>query len=216
MLKRHLPLEAIDSVNTKYFLPIDYIGASVNVFVNGVLYTTEGIEDHPFGFYVDLSDNSVNFYTPLYENDSLFLLYDSDGNSVGAGNFRGKGSIEVEANEWQLCAIPVTTGIWENGIFSSITIRSTFANYVVSQLESKYNTNIGNLIELANTKVGDNSYFYNYIPNITPDDSDQNFFLTYIDDDNDSNDNLIKYEVTGFWIKSIADFPLIIDWEVIS
>lgn len=216
MLKRHLPVEPIDGINDTYSLPTDYIGASVNVFVNGVLYASQDLPDHTFGFYVTYSTNTITFYTPLLAGDSLFLLYDSDGNTTGAGGFTGSGSIEIEANKWQLCSIPVMGGEWNNGGFSNITVTSTFYNYVVKQLEEKYNTSIGNLIEVANTKTGDSLFFYNYIPNVTTPESEHNFQLIYTDADNDAGDNKIKHEITGFWIKSKANFPLIIDWEIIS
>lgn len=216
MLKRHLPSEPINGINKVYVLPSDYIGASVNIFVNGVLYASEGLEDHPFGFYVTFGVNTITFYNPLMEGDSLFLLYDSDGNTTGAGGFTGSGSIEIEPNKWQLCAIPVTSGEWKNGGFTNIGLTSTFHNYVVTQLEEKYNSPIGDLIEVANTKTGDSLFYYNYIPHLTPPNSPHNFQLIYADADNDSGNGRIKHEVTGFWIKSKTDIPLVIDWEIIS
>lgn len=216
MLKRHLPIEPIDGLNTTYSLPRDYIGASVNIFVNGVLYASEGLSDHTFGFYVNHSDKTITFFNPLENGDSLFLLYDSDGNTTGAGGFTGSGSIEIEPNKWQLCAIPVTSGEWANGGFTNLNVTSTFHNYVVTQLEEKYGTNIGNLIEVANTKTGDSQFYFNYIPNITTPDSPHNFRLIYEDYDNDAGDGKVKHEITGFWIKSKTDIPLVIDWEIIS
>jgi len=113
-----------------------------------------------------------------------------------------KGTIELEKG-WQLCAIPIKFGRWSINQHKHIhdnTI-AKFKNYVMDQIDDLYGT--GKIL-VANTFTGDNQYFYNFVPNLTSENSVNNFNLVY-------NDNS-SYEVMGFWIKSLSPTPLIISW----
>lgn len=79
MLKRFKPLELPDGIRTSFQLPLDYIGGTVNVYINGVLYVTENDVDSPYGFILNSNNNSFDFYQPLHSEDSLYIMYDSDG-----------------------------------------------------------------------------------------------------------------------------------------
>lgn len=215
MLKRFKPIEPIDGIRTEFFLPDDYIGGNITIFVNGILYVSANDMSHVYGFALNESLKSFNFYTPLTELDSLYVIYDSDGSSLSTGAFTGSGQIEIEVDKWQLCAIPVQKGYYSNGEFLDSSVTSTFKNYIVDQLVHVYAQPIEDLIELATAKVGDNTYHYNYVPGFTKEESEHNFQLVYEDNDNDLGDNRTKLEITGFWIKSKTNFPLTILWETI-
>ena len=112
------------------------------------------------------------------------------------------GKIELEMG-WQLCAIPILFGYWsivEHKHIHDGTV-AKFKNYVMDQIDDLYGNG---LISVANTFTGDNQFYYNYIPNITPDNSTHNFNLIY-------NDGVAN-EVMGFWIKSLSPTPLMISW----
>ena len=117
------------------------------------------------------------------------------------------GSIEIESNRWQMISIPVKYGYFDTvneEIKISDSVRSTIYNYVVTQLETLYSDNIENLVEVINTYVGDNDYFYNYVPGFTPIASEHNFPLTYIDG--------IRDEIVPFWIKSKVGYNMVLEW----
>jgi hypothetical protein len=59
-------------------------------------------------------------------------------------------------------------------------------------------------IKVVNTYIGDNNYFYNYIPGVTNPLSTHNFPLAYLDGD--------RVEYVAFWIKSIHTSDIIIKW----
>jgi len=112
------------------------------------------------------------------------------------------GKIEIEEG-WQLCAIPIRFGYWSIGEHKHIhdgTV-AKFKNYVMDQIDDLYGSG---LISVANTFTGDNQFYYNYVPNLTPDNSVHNFNLIYSDG--------VANEVMGFWIKSLSPTPIIISW----
>ena len=127
---------------------------------------------------------------------------------VSTSTIATSGSIEIEPNRWQMISIPVKFGYFDTideEIKVSGSVRSTIYNYVVTQLETLYSDSIENLVEVINTYVGDNDYFYNYVPGFTPVASEHNFPLTYIDGSRD--------EITPFWIKSKVGFNMVINWS---
>lgn len=120
-----------------------------------------------------------------------------------------QGEIEIEPQKWQMIAIPVKYGYYdivENTIKNSTTIRAKIYNYVIQQLEAVYNTQSENLIESINTHIGDSGYYWNYIPNFTPEASEHNFPLIYVDNS--------REEIVPFWIKTKVDFDLILKWRL--
>lgn len=115
------------------------------------------------------------------------------------------GTIEIESNAWQLVAIPIEFGYWENGGFIHDTdVRANVYNYVIKQIEEIYNQPANQLIEVMNTYIGDNRFFYSYVPGFTNPNSDHNFKFIY-------NDNGMK-EIVGFWVKSISSQDIHINW----
>ncbi len=80
MLKRFKPTQPDGTLST-FFLPETYIGGSISVFINGQLQNVENNEDSPFGYTLNESNGSFTFYQSPYSNDSLYILYDSDGGS---------------------------------------------------------------------------------------------------------------------------------------
>ena len=120
-----------------------------------------------------------------------------------------EGEIQLEANKWQMVTIPVKFGyfdVTEERLKTSKTIRSTVYNYVVQQLETVYNEPIYNLVEVINTYIGDNNFFYNYVPGLTSENSSHNFNLVYMDND--------RNEIVPFWIKSKTTFDMVLKWKV--
>ena len=120
--------------------------------------------------------------------------------SSGVGN----GHIELEYG-WQLVAIPIKYGYWSSTankhIHDDITT-AKFKNYVLDQIVDKYGNNI---VEVANTYIGDVQAFYSYVVGSTPSSSPHNFNLIYTDTAGD--------EITGFWIKIIgSNAPYVISW----
>ena len=115
----------------------------------------------------------------------------------------GSGSIELESG-WQLAAIPVKYGYWSNTlhkhIHDDITL-ATIKNYVIDQIEDLYGAD---KIEVSNTYLGDNQFFYSYVPGVTPDTSPHNFQLVYSDGSNE--------EISGFWIKTASSVSMYITW----
>jgi len=120
-----------------------------------------------------------------------------------SGTGFGRGTIEIE-NDWQLCAIPVEFGYWDNVTHMHIHDSSTvakFKNYVLDQIDDLYGSG---LIEVSNTYTGGAGQFYSYIPGSTPESSPNNFQMIY-------NDGIHK-EVSGFWIKSLSVSSITISW----
>jgi len=119
-----------------------------------------------------------------------------------------EGEIEIEPNRWQMVAIPAQFGyfdVTDSEIKSSSSVIATIYNYVVLQLETIYNDDIENLIEVINAYVGEKNYFFNYIPGFTPESSEHNFQLIYSDDH--------MLEITPFWVKSKVNYNMIIKWR---
>jgi len=208
MLRRQLPLQPDGSVN-RFDLPEDYTGGDVTIFVNGQLLATRDIEDHVYGFEVKLDDEDnvyfLEFYTVLEDEEHLYVLYDGEGD----GNFAGEGTISVEANVWQLIALPLENQVWLDGKMQKSDEQSTIKNCVVDQLEDVYDRPAEELFKVANCAIGDEGgQLRNYIPGFTKDTSVHNFPLVYIDDNGDTTSK----EIVGFWIRSLEEF--IITWKV--
>jgi len=118
---------------------------------------------------------------------------------------QANGEIEVEKDVWQLCAIPMTTGSWDKNLHKIIkneNIKSTIKNVIIDQIEDVYGVPAKDMIKVINGYTGDENLFRNYIPGFTKDSSVHNFQLVYTDNDNDLQDGITKFEISGFWIKA--------------
>ena len=61
------------------------------------------------------------------------------------------------------------------------------------------------IVEVANTYIGGNGFFWNYVVGSTPTASPHNFQLAYVDN------TFVEY--TGLWIKIVgAGAPYVITW----
>jgi len=134
-------------------------------------------------------------------------LTECDATISGIG---GYGSIQLELG-WQLVAIPIDYGYWDDTTHEHIhddVTRSKMENYVIDQIDDLYATTasgIETIVEVANTYLGDNQFFWSYVVGSTPTSSNHNFQLVY-------NDGLHR-EIAGFWIKVIgSNAPYIITW----
>lgn len=128
-------------------------------------------------------------------------LTECDATTSGIG---GHGSIQLEYG-WQLVAIPIMYGYWDSTAHEHVHDDSTtaqFENYVLEQITDLYGSGI---IEVANTYLGDNQFFWSYVVGSTPTSSPHNFQLVYTDGPNQ--------EISGFWIKVIdVGAPYTITW----
>lgn len=118
----------------------------------------------------------------------------------------GGGYIEIEPG-WQLISIPIQYGYWDNILHKHINDNITEANiknYVLDQIEDILGLSGNTVISVANTYVGDNQFFYNYIPGVTNPNSTHNFKLCYVDGS--------AKEYSAFWIKSIHTTSFTIKW----
>jgi len=126
------------------------------------------------------------------------------GEDATASGIGGYGSIQLEFG-WQLIAIPTMYGYWDDTAHEHAHDEFTVAkyeNYVQEQIDDLYGPGI---IEVANTYLGDNQFFWSYVVGSTPTSSPHNFQLVY--DDNGNN------EISGFWIKVIGpNPPYLITW----
>lgn len=124
-----------------------------------------------------------------------------DATSSGIG---GYGSIELEYG-WQLIAVPVMHGYWDDGTHEHVhddTTTAQYENYVQAQIDDLYGAGI---VEVANTYLGDNQFFWGYVVGSTPTSSPHNFRLVYSDG--------AHQEISGFWIKVIGlAAPYTITW----
>lgn len=112
------------------------------------------------------------------------------------------GSIELELG-WQLCAIPIQYGYWDNVTHQHVHDNVTVAkckNYIIDQIEDLYGTG---KVEVVNTYIGDVGAFYSYVVGSTPEGSVHNWQLIY--------DDGSYREISGFWIKTL-DSGMIISW----
>ena len=138
------------------------------------------------------------------------LGYDFYHEETVCSGIAGYGSIQLEYG-WQLIAIPVEYGYYDtttSGLVHDDTTRAKVKNYVVDQLEGLYGDieNIEDIMEVANTYIGDNQFFWNYVVGSTPESSPHNFQLVYTDD-------TIHQEISGFWIKITgSNAPYVIYW----
>jgi len=128
-------------------------------------------------------------------------LAECDTTSSGIG---GYGTIQLESG-WQLIAIPIDFGYWDSTAHEHVhddTTRAKFKNYVLDQITDLYGSGV---VEVANTYLGDNQFFWSYVVGSTPESSPHNFQLVYSDGPNQ--------EISGFWIKIIgAAAPYLISW----
>lgn len=116
----------------------------------------------------------------------------------------GPGSIELEFG-WQLVAIPISRGYWDNithaHIHDEVTV-AKFKNYVLDQITDLYGAGV---VERASTYPGDDNRFWTYVVGSTPEGDSGNFQLVY--------DDGVHKEISGFWIKIIGGAaPYIITW----
>jgi hypothetical protein len=131
---------------------------------------------------------------------------------------QASGIIEFEANVWQLVAIPMTTGSWnkdKHKVIKNKDIKTTIKNLLIDQIEDVYGEPAKNYIKVINGYTGDRNKFFNYIPGFTKDSSINNFNLVIQDNDDDVQDGITKFEVTGFWVKT-KDKNFTIKWGIID
>ena len=116
----------------------------------------------------------------------------------------GGGSIQLEFG-WQLAAIPIEYGYWDDTthqhVHDDVTV-AKFENYILDQITDLYGTGV---VEVANTYLGDVQAFYSYVVGSTPTASFHNWQLMY--------DDGVHREISGFWIKIIGgSAPYVITW----
>jgi len=115
----------------------------------------------------------------------------------------GSGSIELEFG-WQLAAVPVEFGYWDSTAHVHVhdgTTIAKFENYILDQITDLYGTG---KIQVANTYLGDNQFFWSYVVGSTPTSSPHNWSLIYSDG--------VHKEISGFWIKSLSVSTMLITW----
>ena len=130
--------------------------------------------------------------------------YDLTVCDTTASGIGGYGSIELEYG-WQMIAIPIVNGYWDSTehkhIHDEVT-KSKFKNYVLDQITDLYGSGV---VEVANTYLGDNQFFWSYVVGSTPEGNPHNFQLVY--------DDGLNREIAGFWIKVVgASAPYMITW----
>ena len=117
------------------------------------------------------------------------------------------GTIQIEADRWQMLTVPVMFGYWDSTnhqlIHDGQTV-STIKNYVLDQIADTMNSPAENFIKSVHTYIGDNNYYWNYYPSITNPLSVHNFPLAYLDGE--------RVEYVAFWIRSIHNSDIIIKW----
>ena len=124
----------------------------------------------------------------------------------GSSNTK-KGGVLTIRKGWQLISIPIKNGYFDKETKKLVHITKTKANiqnYILDQIEGLYNSKAETYIAAANTYVGGNKFFYNYIPGVTNKLSVNNFNFSYSDGENE--------EYVGLWIKSISETPFTIKW----
>ena len=130
--------------------------------------------------------------------------YDLAECDITVSGVGGYGSIELEYG-WQLIAIPIMHGYWDSTAHEHVhddVTTAKYENYVQDQIDDLYGTG---LVEVANTYIGDNQFFWSYVVGSTPTSSPHNFQLVYQDG--------LNQEISGFWIKVIgAGAPYTITW----
>jgi hypothetical protein len=136
---------------------------------------------------------SLAYGSTIYSNYSTSSIY--------------VGEIQIESDRWQLITVPVIYGYWDTSnhvlVHDGVTI-ARVKNYVLDQIEDIMGNPVQSYIKVVNTYIGDNNYFYNYIPGVTNPLSTHNFPLAYLDGD--------RVEYVAFWIKSIHTSDIIIKW----
>jgi hypothetical protein len=148
---------------------------------------------------------------PMNMNYIAWAGYDLTccGEDATASGIGGYGSIELEYG-WQLIAIPIMYGYWDDTAHEHVhdeTTTAKFENYVLDQIEDLYATvsGIETIVEVANTYTGDAQEFWSYVVGSTPTSSHHNFQMVYTDGANQ--------EISGFWIKIIGgSAPYTITW----
>jgi hypothetical protein len=144
---------------------------------------------------------------PMNMNYIAWAGYDltcCGGEGSTVSGIGGQGSIQLEFG-WQLIAIPIMYGYWDDTAHEHVhddVTTAKFENYVLDQIDDLYGTGI---VEVANTYTGDQQAFFSYVVGSTPNTSPHNFQMVYADG--------VSQEISGFWIKVInAGAPYIITW----
>lgn len=132
------------------------------------------------------------------------------GAGTTASGIGGSGSIQLEPG-WQLIAIPIEWGYWDDTIHEHVhdgITRAKFENYVLDQIEDLYGATVSgimtDLVKVANTYPGDLNQFLTYVVDSTPESDPNNFQLVY--------DDGIHREISGFWINMTSTSGIIITW----
>jgi len=81
MLKRFKPAQP-DGSKKEFNLPDNYIGGPITLFVNGQMVYSQDNPDDPYGYTLDEDNKKFTFYEAPQSDDTLFVLYDSDGSSI--------------------------------------------------------------------------------------------------------------------------------------
>lgn len=138
--------------------------------------------------------------TTLY-GTTIYSGYGYPANSIYGGE------IQIEPDRWQMITVPVMYGFWDDVYHQLIHDGQTIAtikNYVLDQIADNMGSLAENFISSCNTYIGDNNFYYNYIPGVTDYRSIHNFPLAYLDGE--------RVEYVAFWIRSIHTENIIIKW----
>jgi hypothetical protein len=117
------------------------------------------------------------------------------------------GEIQIEPDRWQMITIPVMFGYWDTSSHQLIHDGMTTAyvkNYLLDQIEDNMGSPIQNYIRVVNTFIGDNNYYWNFVPGVTNPLSVHNFPLAYLDGE--------RVEYVAFWLRSIHTDNIIVRW----
>lgn len=171
---------------------------------DGSVINTGTAEEHGFGFYsipLTTINSVIRFDNGVVETFKIPYKGETAGTSF-------RGTIEIEPG-WQMISIPVQYGYFDKTSGTLVHDGTTVArikNYVMDQIEYITGLPAQSVITAANTYVGDNQFFYNYVPGVTDENSDHNFPLVYFDDNKQS------LEVTAFFIHNKLEAKIIIQW----
>jgi len=167
---------------------------------------------------IEIATDTDGDSTPAERIFPIIFKKCSDELDQAEQTVQASGLIEVEANVWQLVAIPMTTGSWDktkHKIIKNPLIKSTIKNIIIDQIEDVYGVPAKDMIKVINGYTGDENQFRNYIPGFTKDASVHNFQLVYTDADMDVADGITKFEISGFWIKA-KDRNFTLKWGIID
>ena len=151
--------------NLTFNLPTQYAGGPISLYINGQLFSVQDDTTHPYGYTLDEIAKTFTFYTSLYTDDFIYVIYDSNGLGESATDFSGSGLMKLQPGFNLISYQGAKEAIWDattNSVAYNPGVLANIQNLFVDQIESMYGVPINTIVREFQTFETDTGKYRTY------------------------------------------------------